>query len=60
MIQEIFMRYDTDCSGALSRNETLKFLNDFLKEYGRPSATIHYFNKYFSEIDVNGDGVVSM
>lgn len=37
----------------------MKFLNDFLVTKGKPTASIPQFNKFFEEIDLNKDGMVS-
>ena len=58
-INMIWYNFDTDRSGALNKNETLRFLNHILAQEGKPKATIYYFNKFFKEIDINNDGVVS-
>jgi len=58
-VSKIWQQYDLDRSGYLSRMETLRFLNDFLASRNQPPATKAVFNRYFNEIDVNGDGVIS-
>lgn len=37
----------------------MKFLNYFLVTKGKPTASIPQFNKFFEEIDLNKDGMVS-
>lgn len=39
--------------------ETLRFLNDFLASRNQPPATKATFNRFFNEIDINGDDVIS-
>ena len=58
-VNEIWDKFDTDCSGKLDRRETLRFINDFLASNGKYPATSSIFNKYFDDIDVNGDGTIS-
>ena len=43
-VNEIWYMFDRDRSGALNRNETLRFLNHMLAKEGKPSCTMHYFN----------------
>ena len=40
VVNSIWYRYDKDRSGKLNRRETLKFLNEFLAEQGRPPTTV--------------------
>lgn len=56
IVNSIWYRFDTDRSGKLNRQETLRFLNAFFQEQGQPPITSLYFNKLFAEFDVNGDG----
>jgi Ca2+-binding EF-hand superfamily protein len=34
-------------------------LNELLASKGQPNATFNQFKKFFNEMDVNGDGVIS-
>ena len=56
IVNQIWYKYDKDRSGKLNRRETLKFLNDFLAEQGRPPTTHAQFNQFFVNFDVNKDG----
>ena len=38
-VDTIWRHYDKDKSGYLNRRETLKFLNDFLADQGKPPTT---------------------
>ena len=58
-VSKIWLQYDLDRSGYLSRMETLRFLNDFLASRNQPPATKATFNRFFNEIDLNGDDVIS-
>jgi len=58
-INKIWFQYDTDRSGYLNRMETLRFLNDYLGSKNQPPATMASFNRFFNEIDINGDDVLS-
>ena len=58
-VSKIWQQYDIDRSGYLSRMETLRFLNDYLASKNLPPATMAAFNRFFNEIDVNGDEVIS-
>lgn len=58
-VGKIWLQYDTDRSGYLSRMETLRFLNDYLASKNLPPATMAAFNRFFNELDVNGDDVLS-
>jgi len=39
--------------------ETLRFLNDYLASKNQPPATMASFNRFFNQIDINGDDVIS-
>ena len=58
-INKIWFQYDTDRSGYLNRMETLRFLNDYLGSKNQPPATMASFNRFFNQIDINGDDVIS-
>ena len=58
-VNQIWEKFDTDCSGKLDRRETLRFINEFLSQNGKYPATTSMFNKYFDDIDLNGDGTIS-
>lgn len=58
-INKIWYQYDTDRSGYLNRMETLRFLNDYLASKNQAPATMASFNRFFNEVDVNGDDVIS-
>jgi Ca2+-binding EF-hand superfamily protein len=60
MIQDIFIKYDTDGSGFLDKREVLKLLDDVLLSQGRSKTSWAQFNRFFAEFDDNGDGVISM
>ena len=56
IVNRIWYKYDTDRSGKLNRRETLRFLNDFLADQGKPPTTHTQFNQFFAKFDVNRDG----
>lgn len=58
-VNSIWYKFDIDRSGYLSRAETLRFLNDYLTDIGKQKASLQIFNRYFNELDVNGDNVIS-
>ena len=62
IVQTIFDKYDTDKSGALSRRETYRLLNDVLAKQGRDmtyKTSISYFNQVFNQFDINNDSSLS-
>ena len=59
MVYKIFAKYDKDRSGFLEKQEVLKLLDEILLSQGRPQTTQSQFNRFFSEFDDNGDGVIS-
>jgi Ca2+-binding EF-hand superfamily protein len=58
-VNRIWFRYDSDRSGYLDKRETLRFLNDFLADRGKRPVSVPLFNRFFDEVDVNGDNVLS-
>lgn len=60
MVQDIFMRFDRDNSGFLDRRETARMIDEVFKIDGRSGITTKQFNQIFKEIDVNGDGVITL
>lgn len=59
MVDQVWYDYDVDRSGYLNKRETLRFLNDILAQQGKPHATLSMFNRFFTEFDLNQDGVIS-
>ena len=59
MTMNIFNKYDANRNGFLERREALGLLNELLANRGQPPATAAQFNRFFSEIDINNDGVIS-
>lgn len=59
MVDNIFLKYDTNRSGYLEKRECLRLVDDILSQKGLPAATVAQFNRFFAEFDVNGDGVLS-
>lgn len=55
----IFNKYDDNRNGYLEKRETLGLLNELLANRGQQPATLSQFNQFFSDIDINRDGVVS-
>jgi len=58
-VDEIFKKYDVDGSGVLEKRECLNVINDILTQKGLPRASAAQFNRYFAEVDTNGDCVLS-
>ena len=58
-VNEIFQKYDVDRSGVLEKRECLNVVNDILTQKDLPRASIAQFNRYFAEVDTNGDGILS-
>jgi Ca2+-binding EF-hand superfamily protein len=58
-VMNIFNKYDDNRNGYLEKRETLGLLNELLANRGQQPATLNQFNRFFSDIDVNRDGVVS-
>ena len=59
MVERIFDKYDANRNGFLEKKEVLRLMNEILSDKGHPPATFTQFNKFFAEIDDNGDGVIS-
>jgi Ca2+-binding EF-hand superfamily protein len=59
MVVKIFDKYDMNRNGFLEKKEILMLLNEILAGKGQLPATSTQFNKFFAEIDDNGDGVIS-
>ena len=55
----MFVKYDTDRSGFLDKRETLKLLNEFMKNQGKRPTTMQMFNAFYADFDQNGDGLIS-
>ena len=53
IVNEIWNKFDTDRSGKLNRMETLKFLNAFLMQRGRPPTSNYQFKKFYEKFDTN-------
>jgi hypothetical protein len=47
VVNTIWVKFDKDKSGQLNRRETLRFLNEFLSNQGRPPTTNIQFNHFF-------------
>ena len=58
-VNRIWFKFDTDRSGKLNRRETLRFLNAFMLDQGKPAITNKDFTKFFAEFDVDRDGYIS-
>jgi Ca2+-binding EF-hand superfamily protein len=59
MVDKMFMKYDFNRSGYLEKRECLRLLDDVLMQKGQPQATMAQFNHWFTEYDINGDGIIS-
>jgi hypothetical protein len=51
MVNLIWKEFDADKNGKLNRAETLKFINKFYREQGRPEVMNAAFDKIFKTID---------
>ena len=58
MVNRIWKKYDTDRSGMLDKIETANFLNEILTTQNMGSPSMEQFNMFFSEFDINKDGVI--
>lgn len=58
LVQDIFLKYDTNRSGYLEKREALRLVDDVLASKGQQPATIAQFNRIFAEFDLNRDGVL--
>ena len=59
MALKVFNKYDKDGSGFLDKREALTMLDEILISHGKQKSTMSQFNRFFAEIDDNGDGVLS-
>jgi Ca2+-binding EF-hand superfamily protein len=58
-VMQIFNKYDSNRNGCLEKRETLELLNEILADRGQLPATNQQFNRFFNDIDLNRDGVIS-
>ena len=58
MVLLIFDQFDDNKNGFIERKEALELLNEILAITEKPKATFSQFKKFFSEIDLNNDGVL--
>lgn len=58
MIDQIWMVYDTDKSGALDEEETKVFVMDIMKTIGKDGLTDEQFTQMFNGFDEDGSGCV--
>jgi len=56
---QIFNKYDANRNGCLERRETIELLNEILADRGQLPASNQEFNRFFNDIDLNNDGVIS-
>lgn len=59
MVMQIFNKYDANRNGCLERRESLELLNEILANRGQLPANQQQFNRFFNDIDLNNDGVIS-
>lgn len=59
MVREAWDKFDRDKSGFLERRESIRFLNDFMKNQGRQPVTINQFDRFFEDFDADKDGRIS-
>lgn len=58
MVLLIFDQFDENRNGYIERKEALELLNEILAITEKPKATFSQFKKFFSEMDLNNDGVL--
>lgn len=59
IVDVVFVRYDTDNSGALDRNEVKVLISDVFTQLDMSRlADPKEIDKFIDEIDQNGDGLI--
>ena len=56
---QLFEKHDTNWNGYLERDETLRLINELCSIKNQPLPTMPEFNRLFSRIDLNQNGLIS-